>query len=527
MEVSTHYDALDTQTAFHQARPQYNGKGYKYRLQVGGAGSGKSIALLWEAIRYCADYPGSQNLLIRKNYPELEKGLIRDLLTGVPREAYKWNDQKHTATFLNGSILFMGHCEDNQQSLSEYLSSAFVFIGLDEMGQFMFEAWDFLVRRNRVNLGCGPGRKSGKMPIPCMAGATNPHGVGWAWIKSLFIDKKPIPQLGRTPNYNPDNYWFIHSTILNNTHLLARDPEYAEKLKTGAPELVKIFYEGDINTVAGAYYSNFTPSHVVDIMVEQGRIEWQPWQPCWVGLDWGLAHYCVALWFTQALVRNPDGTRRLALVCYREMVINETDIEDAARLIYEMTSGYPIYKGSEAASAERKNIKRIFVSHELFGRRRSPRIDQTIAAELSRALAKHNLPACERAKGSASAQERIDGAVLLHQHITSGDLLFTAGYAEAPTQLVRAIPVLARNPKNIEDVAKTSGLEDDLFDALKHGVMSFLWPAERPRIEIVQEQAESIEDPWARWNYLRANLPKANPSVTLHREVRMPWQIER
>lgn len=526
IDLAKFYDPLDHQLAFHKARPRTNGTGFENRLQVGGAGSGKSLALLWEALTYCIEYPGSQNLLIRKNYPELEKGLIRDLLTSVPRDLYKWNDQKHTATLRNGSILFMGHCEENEKSLGEYLSSAFVFIGLDEMGQFSFSVWDFLVRRNRVNMACQPHHKSGKMPIPCMAGATNPHGVGWAWIKSLFIDHKPIPQLGNKPNYKPEAYWFIHSTIMQNTYQLERDPGYVERLKTGAPELVKIFFEGDINTVAGAYYANFTPDHVVDLQVDPGRIEWQNWQPSWIGLDWGLAHYCVALWFTQALVRCLDGTRRLALVCYREMIINETDIEDAAKLIFEMTSGTPILGGSESARNERKNVKRIYVSHELFGRRRSPRTDQTIAAGLSRALMAVGFPACERAKGSATAQERIDGAVLIHQHITSADLIFSTGYHDAPDQLVRAIPLLARDPKDIEDVAKSNGIEDDLFDALKHGVLSYLWPAERPKVELIREQAEQIQDPWAKWNYLRANLPKAKPQVRVHQEVRPRWQIE-
>lgn len=515
LNLAEFYDPLPKQRQFHHARWTH-----RFRLMTGGAGSGKSLALLWEAVTLGLMYPGSQHLLLRKNYPELEKGLIRDLHVSVPPSLFKWNDQKHFATLINGSIIFFGHAEGGERALSEYLSAAFVFIGFDEMGQFSFEAWDFLRSRNRINMGCKPDSK-GRMPRPGMAGATNPMGPGWAWIKSLFVDKKPVAQLGRGANYEPSEYTFVHSTVLDNPHQMERDPEYVVSLQNLSNDRRKKFLEGDLNSTDGAYYANFSlDQHVIDMRVDPERVQWQPWQPCWGGFDWGLAHFAAFLWFTRALVRTIDGTRKLAIVCYREMTINETDIADVAKIIKEMCSGGYPYGTQEA---EIKKLNRIYASHELFARRSSPRPDQTVAAELSRAFVSLGLPACERASGSSSHQERIDGATLIRNHLTMGEIYFMAECE----QLIRTIPLLARDEKEKEDVAKTSGIEDDLFDALKHGILSLLRGEARPKEDIVREQAQKIPGVLERWQYLTRNLPGTKPVGRVHREIRMPWEVGR
>ena len=452
-------------------------------------------------------------LLLRKDFRELAKGLIQDLRSEIPSELYTYNASDHIATFRNGSLLFFGHCENLQaQDLNQYLSSSFSFIGLDEGGEFPYKVWDFLQGSNRNRV---------KGPNPTMALATNPYGIGYGWIKSLFVDKEPIVEMGAEPNYNPTDYSYRHSTADDNPFIKEKDPDYYARLNLLTPDLRSRMLEGDLNSLSGAYYSIFArQAHVIDLAVDPGRVIWQTWQPNWIGLDWGLAHYCAVLWFTLALVRQMDGTRKLAMVCYREMCVNETDIKDVAKLIKESFNGYPAYPTKEQ---ELGKVKYVFASHELFARKSSPRPDQTISAELSRHLKENGLPECVKAAGSASEQERIDGATLLRNNFAKGDLFI----ASTCTQLIRAIPLLARDEKNQEDVAKTSGIEDDLFDALKHGTLSFLRAEKRPKEDLVREEGEKITDPLMRWQYLTKNLPSAKPTVRLHREVRMPWETGR
>ncbi len=496
VDLSALYQPQPKQVAFHSSRAPY-------RLMVGGAGSGKSLALLWEALDFVYSFPGFQALLLRRNYPELEKGLIADLRSTLPPHTYHWDDSDHIATFPMAagrapSKIFFGYCKDGKErSLSQYLSSAFPFIGIDEMGQFSFWAWQFLSSRNRINVGCEPNAQ-GRMPAPCMAGATNPMGPGWPWIKRMWLDLSAPPEAGDSFLINPDEYFHVHSTILDNQRLLDRDPGYLDKLKKLPEDLRKKLLDGDVNLVSGQYYSNFTRErHVVDLDADPGRVEWQPWQPVWISLDWGLAHFACAHWFTRALVRRPDGTRSETVVCYRELIVRETGIKDFARLMAEMCDGR--FHGSPAQ--EKEAVTAVFVSHELFARRSDPSPDQTVAFELGRALKRRHLPFPQRAAGSASTQERRTGAAMIYEDLEAGELVFLASCHRT----VSALPMLARSETDIEDVQKTETMEDDIFDSLKHGVLSIRRGRAKPLADEIRSRAEAIEDPVKKWFFLRAH----------------------
>ena len=173
--VSSFYEPYPKQSVLHRSSCHN-------LLGIGGNGSGKSFFLLGEAIYIGLEYPGSMCLLLRRDYPELEKGLIKDFKDTVPEDIYRYNDQKHIVTWFNGSTLFFGHLQNgSEKTLSQYLSSAFVWIGIDELGQFSYSAYSFLSSRNRINKACQPNQQTGRMPIPRMGGATNPLGPGYAW----------------------------------------------------------------------------------------------------------------------------------------------------------------------------------------------------------------------------------------------------------------------------------------------------------------------------------------------------------
>ena len=76
----------------------------KYRLFGGAAGPGKSMALLMEAVVQANDNMGSNTLLLRRTFPELEQSLLLYFRKEIPRELYSsFNDSKHVVTWLNGS----------------------------------------------------------------------------------------------------------------------------------------------------------------------------------------------------------------------------------------------------------------------------------------------------------------------------------------------------------------------------------------------------------------------------------------
>jgi hypothetical protein len=63
------YQPFARQEEFHRSRA-------KYRLFGGAAGPGKTKALLWEAIYQAREVAGSDSLLLRRTYPELESSLL-------------------------------------------------------------------------------------------------------------------------------------------------------------------------------------------------------------------------------------------------------------------------------------------------------------------------------------------------------------------------------------------------------------------------------------------------------------------
>src|SRR4030081_2881415 len=91
--VSDHYHPFPRQHEFHES-------GAKYRLFGGAAGPGKTKALLWEAIYQAQEVAGSDSLLLRRTYPELESSLLAYFRRAVPRSLYRrYNEAKHIVTW--------------------------------------------------------------------------------------------------------------------------------------------------------------------------------------------------------------------------------------------------------------------------------------------------------------------------------------------------------------------------------------------------------------------------------------------
>src|ERR1700754_5187070 len=124
--ISDAYKPFPRQYEFHKSPA-------KYRLFGGAAGPGKTKALLWEGIRQAHDVPGSDSLLLRRTYPELESSLLAYFRRDVPRTHYrKYNETKHLATWKTCSTTRFGHCR-NENDVYAYQGGEFLFIGVDEL----------------------------------------------------------------------------------------------------------------------------------------------------------------------------------------------------------------------------------------------------------------------------------------------------------------------------------------------------------------------------------------------------------
>lgn len=538
--------------SFFKPTPKQNlllGSDRPYRLGIGGGGSGKSFELIGEAINVACAFAGSSSLLIRRDFPELEKGLILDFRNTVPQELYTWNDTKHVATWLNGAKTFFGHLQSgSEKDLSQYLSDAFVFVGIDELGQFSYEAWAYLSWRNRVNKGCEPNR-FGKMPFCRMAGATNPLGPGFGWIRKMWIEHKPVTQMGETrfiegqnryyqavtgktlemlqsdPRtkaklialdgemwncvYDPNDYVYVHSTVIDNPFQMEKDPQYIEKLQKLPPELRESALTGNLDSRAGAYFSNFTHErNVRSLPRDNQEIKFEHWQPRWLSFDWGLKHFSAIHWHAKAMVKDRlDASWKMRTITYRELLINNASYAEVADAIAQDTP-----------EDERALIKYCFLSPDRF-RRSENDPSHLISDEISRRMKSHGLPGCSRAY-----DRREDGATFMYNQIEAGDWIILDNCSAA----IASIETRIRDPKKAEDVLKSEDELDDVYDDLRYGIVSMLKEKGKPEDVKLQEKLATLPDHTERMIYAyKHRLDEVKREQPIVRRIVPRWMVKR
>ena len=230
---------------------------------------------------------GSDSLLLRRSYPELESSLIAQFRRDVPRRRYRsYNEAKHIVTLKNGSTIRFGYCR-NENDVYQYQGAEFLFIGIDELTHFTLKQWQFLTSRNRCPI---PGA------FPCMAGATNPGNIGHAWVKALWVDKEPPTGFERPEQYDPGDYDFIQARIADNP-IYANDLNYRKTLEALPERLRKAFLEGDWSVLSGQYFDLFEIGRHTARPEEIGM---QEWWPRWISIDWGFQHPSAVYWHAAA-----------------------------------------------------------------------------------------------------------------------------------------------------------------------------------------------------------------------------------
>jgi phage terminase large subunit len=454
------YTPFPRQCNFHNSRA-------KYRLFGGAAGPGKTKALLWEAIKQAHDVPGSDSLLLRRTYPELESSLLTYFRRDVPRSCYrKYNESKHIVTWKNGSTTRFGHCR-NENDVYAYQGGEFLFIGVDELTHFTLKQWQFLTSRNRCPIR---GSRAN------MAGATNPGNIGHAWVKALWVDHTPPPGFDRPELYDASDYDFVRARITDNP-IYANDAAYRRTLETLPEHLRRAFLDGDWNVFAGQYFDVFDVGRHTS-RPEDIRLE--PWWPRWISIDWGFKHDSAVYWHCAVpadVTRAPRSVSRenvsthgnpslesqvpslhspfsahgsrntghgTRIVTYREFVQSGLSPRMLAQAIAERSG--------------RERITEVFLSPDAFAHRTS---ESSIAEQLGEVLTVNGLP-----RPTAADDDRIGGWQLMYQLLESDAWVITDNCAK----LIDGLPLLVRDNDRVEDIRKVDG--DDAADAARYGLVS-------------------------------------------------------
>ena len=428
VELRLGYKPFPKQNLFH-------GSNAKYRLFGGVAGPGKSKALLMEAVMQALAHPGVNTLLLRRTFPELEQSLLLYFRRDVPRNLYEsFNESKHVVTWKNGSTTRFGYCQ-NENDVYQYQGAEFLFIGIDELTLFTLRQWQFLTSRNRCPV---PGT------FPCMAGATNPGNIGHSWVKSLWIDRQPASGMENPEEYDPRDYDFIPARVHDNP-IYAADENYLKTLAALPSHLRRAFLDGDWDVFAGQYFDRFDVSRHV---MRAEQIDWKPWWPRWISIDWGFEHPAACYWHASTPGGDQPAPHR-TVVTYREYVTHRTAPRDLAHEIVER---------SRISDAAREKIDAIYLSPDAFARRTD---EASIADQMGDVFAAAGFP-----RPVPADNDRIGGWMLMYQMLDAEEWLLTDNCIE----LIRTIPTLVRDMARIEDVEKMDG--DDPADAARYGLKS-------------------------------------------------------
>lgn len=518
------------------------------QLHVGGIRSGKTAGRLMRGIiQYLLRYPKCNMLVLRRTFPELKAGPIEDFREHTPPEIYTYNQSEHVATFINGSRLVFGHCK-NPKDVEQYLGTAYPYIVVDECAQFPPEAWDLLMSRNTPNPECLPdktqpcggcGKKDALgqyvdcgypcMPVPLIVGCTNPFGPYWDWYHSMFVRKEPYAapdgarrdRNGRYWNmedprnpvllYNPDNYSHSHSTVLDNPHVLAKDPGFIERLNMLPPAKRDKMLLGYMEGGTGQYFDCFDSENVINLREDPDAIIWETWQPVWAGWDWAIgSHWNTVYFFTKAKVRVliPDKSEpgkfttdyRTKTVCFKEYVTQNKLDREMANWIAS-TLRYP--------NGQPCNVVAIYFSHEKFARQ----VEQhSPADQLSAELISQGLCPVQPA-----TRNRVGRASLMYQMLAHRELVIL----DTCTEIIKAIPNLMRDEKIIDDVFKPQGANkpDDCYDGFSYGLYGYFNQKEKPGEMREQERLDSmsmLDRHFAKWKNTirrqrRADAPRHRP----------------
>jgi len=457
---------------------QFHASAAKYRLFGGAAGPGKSKALLMEAIIQADEHPGANTLLLRRTFPELEQSLLLYFRREVPRELYRsFQDSKHLVTWENGSTTRFGYCQ-NENDVYQYQGGEYLFIGIDELTLFTLRQWQFLTSRNRCPI---PGS------FPCMAGATNPGNIGHAWVKALWVDKQPAAGMENPEEYTASDYEFIPARVSDNP-IYASDENYLKTLRALPSHLKRAFLDGHWDVFAGQYFDRFDLARHV---ARAEEIEWKPWWPRWISVDWGFEHPAAVYWHAATpgaaggggepgaesrAVKNADSQGRV--ITYREYVTHRTPPRELARRIIEKSvlssreeapGGEPprlsIYDPiprrkpfGQSEGGAREKIDAIYLSPDAFARRTD---EASIAEQMGDVLAAEGFP-----RPIPADNDRVGGWMLMYQMLDAREWLLTDNCSE----LIRTLPTLVRDAARIEDIEKMDG--DDAADAVRYGLKS-------------------------------------------------------
>jgi hypothetical protein len=471
--TETVYEPQPHQRLFHEAtEPNV--------IMEGGAGSGKSICMRFDAYMRAMSTPGFKALILRRSFPELELSHLQHVdfereRLGLAKDA--WHSTKFTLRFKHGvdergrprpdSIVVFGHAE-NDDTIAKYLSSEWEAIYFDELCTFTLKQFTFISSRARTTI---PGLR------PIIRGGTNPVGPGASWVRRFFITKKP--KLDESPDYDPTEWRALHSTVRDNKHVDQK--EYIKRLRNIPSEALRKAFDTGEWTIEGQFFSEFMEQRSLDDGTAQAwhtiktlpQYKGEPlykakWMQIIRVVDWGYSadgNPGVCLWFAVL----PDWSA----ICFKQYYFKQTLPKDVALQIRKRSEGMKIAYtvGDPAMWREHvgESIAQTFAANKV----------GMIEADNERKAGWVNVHTWLRTIMTDVAGDRVIERPKMQFYVPEdGTDLDGNGVPD----VVRSMPEMVIDPKDPEDI-QTRNVEDDGPDCVRYFCMSRPSPSKEPKAQ--------------------------------------------
>ena len=206
----------------------------------GARGGGKSWAMRRKMVLLAMRYPNLRLLLLRRSLVELRENHVLPLQAELCGYATFKKDER-AFLFPNGSRLTLGYC-DSDSDVLQYQGAEYDVIGFEEATHFK-EEWIVFI--------CTALRTTKSDFFARVYYTCNPGGVGHAYIKRLFIDRR------FEKNEDAADYAFIPAVVYDNRVLMEADPQYVKRLEALPAHKRRAHLEGDWNVYEGQVFEEF------------------------------------------------------------------------------------------------------------------------------------------------------------------------------------------------------------------------------------------------------------------------------
>ena len=278
----------------------------------------------------------------------------------------------------------------------------------------------------------------------------NPDGVGFLWVKRLFVSRE------YEPDENPEDYEFIQSLVDDNKILMEADPEYVKQLDSLPEDMRKRWRYGSWEVSEAQYFGEFDRNvHTCEPFIIPA--DWRRYRAFDYGLDM-LACYWIAV----------DNLHNCYV--YKELCQSDLPISTAARKILDFTN-------------EDEMIYLTLAPPDLWNRSQETGKSKAILfGEAGLSLAESNN---DREAGWLAIKELLkvdaNGSPRLH--------IFTNC-----KRLIKHLPELQRDPKKPTDCATEPHDITHSPDALRYFAIYWTRPAPPPTSRRVKYRPDELED---------------------------------